>query len=49
MLVEIKSLIRADLIDDLLTQAEVLLENGFYIPAASLTGAVLEDTFTETM
>lgn len=44
MLVEIKNLIRADLIDDLLTQAEVLLENKFHIPAASLAGAVLEDT-----
>ena len=44
MLVEIRNLVRADLIDDLLSQAEILLENGYNIPAASLAGAILEDT-----
>jgi len=44
MLAEIRNLIRADLIDDLLSQAEMLLENGYHVAAASLSGAVLEDT-----
>ena len=44
MLAEIRSIVRADLIDDLLSQAEILLENGYHIPATSLSGAVLEDT-----
>jgi HEPN domain-containing protein len=44
MLSNIKLLVRADLIDDFLSQAEALLEQGFHIPAASLAGAVLEDS-----
>ena len=38
-----KSLIAAELLGDLLEQAEALLEAGYHIPAASLAGAVLED------
>ncbi len=41
---ELKLLLRADLLDDFLSQAEALLEQGFHIAAASLAGAVLEDT-----
>lgn len=44
LLFEIKSLVRAEVLEDFLTQAEVLLKNGYYIPAASLAGAILEDT-----
>jgi hypothetical protein len=44
LLSEIRLLVRADLIDDFLSQAEALLEQGFHIPAASLAGAVLEDS-----
>jgi hypothetical protein len=44
MLSNITLLVRADLIDDFLSQAEALLEQGFLVPAASLAGAVLEDS-----
>ncbi|MGH9556340.1 MAG: HEPN domain-containing protein [Terriglobales bacterium] len=37
-------MVRADLLDDFLSQAEMLLDNGYHVPAASLAGAVLEDT-----
>lgn len=43
-LFEIKALISAEILDDFLEQAEVLFKNGYHIPAASLTGAVLEDS-----
>lgn len=43
-LFDLRSLVTAEVFDDLLEQAEHLLENGFYIPAASLAGAVLEDS-----
>lgn len=43
-LIEIRNLIRAELLDDFLSQAEMLLEQGYYLAAASLGGAVLEDT-----
>jgi len=41
---ELRLQVRADLLDDFLSQAEALLEQGFHIAAASLAGAVLEDT-----
>ena len=41
---DIRRLVRADLLDDILGQAEALIEQGYHIPAASLAGAVLEDT-----
>lgn len=44
LLVEIRNLIRADLLDDLISQSEALNENGYYVAAASIAGAVLEDT-----
>ncbi len=43
-LFETKALISAEILDDFLEQAEVLFESGYYHPAASLTGAVLEDS-----
>ena len=43
-LFDIRYLVWADLLDDFLSQAEVLLQEGYYIPSASLAGAVLEDT-----
>jgi len=50
LLFDLRSLISAELLGDFMTQAEVLLSNGYFIPAASLAGAVLEDslcTFSE--
>jgi len=44
LLVDIRYKIRAELIDDYLEQAKILLDDGYYIPSASLAGAVLEDT-----
>jgi hypothetical protein len=41
---DVRSLIRADLLDDFLGQAEELLAGGYHIAAISLGGAVLEDT-----
>jgi len=41
---DIKYLVRADLLDDFLSQSEMLLQENYYIPAASLAGGVLEDT-----
>lgn len=41
---EIRYLVRAELLDDFLTQADLLHSQGYHIPAASLAGAVLEDT-----
>jgi len=43
-LIELKRLVRADLLDDFLSQAEMLLDQGYHVPAASLAGAILEDT-----
>jgi hypothetical protein len=43
-LADIKYLVRADLLDDFLSQAEMLLQEGYHSAAASLAGGVLEDT-----
>jgi hypothetical protein len=43
LLFDVRSLIAADLLGDFMEQSEVLLNAGYYIPAASLAGAVLED------
>jgi hypothetical protein len=43
-LVEIRSLVRAELLADFLTQAEALFAQGYHVAAASIAGAVLEDT-----
>lgn len=42
-LFDTRLLIRAELLDDFLGQAEYLLSEGYYMPAASLAGAILED------
>ena len=42
-LFETRVLIEAEVFDDLLQQAEHLLTNGYYGPAAVLAGSVLED------
>lgn len=38
------SFVRAEIFDDFLSMAEYLLEQGYYVPAASLAGGVLEDS-----
>jgi hypothetical protein len=43
MLADIRSVVSAEVLDDLLEQAEHLFSHGYHIPAASLAGAVLED------
>lgn len=42
-LFEIKSLITAEVFDDLLEQAKTLLDSGYFAPAAVVIGSVLED------
>lgn len=44
LLFNIRRVIRADLLSDLISQVEELLEHNYFIPAVSLTGAILEDT-----
>jgi len=44
LLIDIKHKIRAELVDDFLEQAKLLLDDGYRHAAASLAGAVLEDT-----
>lgn len=44
LLIEIRHLIRAEILDDFLSQAESLAQYGYHVAAASLSGAVLEDT-----
>lgn len=43
-LFDVRTLISAELLGDFLEQAEILLYEGYFIPAASLAGAVLEDS-----
>lgn len=43
-LFDMRAMVRADLLGSFIEQAETLLNEGYYVPAASLTGAVLEDT-----
>lgn len=44
LLFDMKALIGAELLSDFIEQADTLLAAGYHIPAASLAGAVLEDT-----
>lgn len=44
VLFDMRALISAELLGDFIEQSEKLLLAGYYIPAASLAGAVLEDT-----
>lgn len=41
---DVKYLVRADLLDDFVSQSEILLQEGYHAPATSLAGAILEDT-----
>ncbi len=43
-LFDIRAMVRADLLGSFIEQAEILLNEGYYVSAASLAGAVLEDT-----
>jgi hypothetical protein len=43
-LTDLKTLVRAEVFDDILEQAEQLFEQGYHQPAAVLAGCVLEDT-----
>lgn len=38
------SFVRAEIFEDFLSMAEYLMEQGYYVPAASLAGGVLEDS-----
>lgn len=40
---DVRSLVAAEVFGDLIEQAEYLLNGGYFIPAASLAGAILED------
>ncbi len=44
LLFDLRSLIAAEVLGDFITQAEELVGAGYHVPAASLGGAVLEDT-----
>jgi HEPN domain len=44
LLVDLKALVEAEILDDFIEQAERLAEAGYYPAAASLGGAILEDT-----
>lgn len=44
LLLDLPTLISAELLAGFMDQAEHLLDQGFHVPAASLAGAVLEDT-----
>jgi hypothetical protein len=44
MLLDVRTIVSAEVLDDFLEQAEHLLVGGYHVPAASLAGAVLEDT-----
>lgn len=43
LLFDMRSLISAEVLGDFIEQSEALLDAGYYVPAASLAGAVLED------
>jgi hypothetical protein len=43
LLFDVRSLVAAELLGDFMDQAEALLDAGYHVPAASLSGAVLED------
>lgn len=44
LLFDMRGLISAEILGDFIEQAETLLANGYHVPAASLAGAILEDT-----
>lgn len=44
LLFDMHALITAEVLGDFIAQAETLLKSGYHVPAASLSGGVLEDT-----
>jgi hypothetical protein len=44
LLFDMRALVVAEVLGDFIEQAEALIREGYHIPAASLAGAVLEDT-----
>jgi hypothetical protein len=44
LLFDLRSLITAEVLSDFIAQAEELVGSGYHVPAASIAGAVLEDT-----
>jgi len=44
ILFDMRGLIAAELLGDFMEQAQVLFDAGYHVPAASLTGAILEDS-----
>jgi hypothetical protein len=44
LLFDMRRLISAEILGDFIEQAEALLANSYHVPAASLAGAILEDT-----
>lgn len=44
ILFDVRALVAAEVLGDFIEQSEALLDAGYHIPAASLAGAVLEDT-----
>ena len=44
ILFDMRALIAAEVLGDFIEQSEVLLAAGYHVPAASLAGAILEDT-----
>lgn len=44
LIFNLRALVAAELLGDFVEQAEFLVREGYYVPAASLAGAVLEDT-----
>ncbi|HEY3130573.1 MAG TPA: DUF4145 domain-containing protein [Acidobacteriota bacterium] len=47
LLFDLKALVAAELLGDFLEQAEHLVAEGYYVPAASVAGAILEDALRE--
>jgi uncharacterized protein (UPF0332 family) len=43
-ILDLKTLVAAEVLGDFIEQADFLLEQGYFIPAASLAGAIMEDT-----
>jgi hypothetical protein len=42
--VNLDSFVRAEIFEDFLSMSEYLIEQGYYVPAASLAGGILEDS-----
>jgi hypothetical protein len=44
LLFDVRALVAAEILGDFIDQAQTLLDAGYHVPAASLAGAVLEDS-----